>query len=113
MALKIKIFEKCERCGGRNARKVGEKITDGHRCPSAPPGPAVPPRTFNADAVIFVPFDFDPEFLRNELDEAWVMIDGLRDKRWKAERAVKDAVEQAMRDTYAAVSRPNHRQEGS
>ena len=100
MALKIRVYEKCERCDARNARRVGDHIIERHNCPKGPPGPAAPPRTFTADAVIFVPYDFDPEFLRKELDEAWVMIDDLRNKRWMAERAVADAVKQAMAETY-------------
>jgi hypothetical protein len=104
MALKIRISEKCERCGARNARRIGDQIIERHgRCPNGPPGPPVPPRTFKADAVVFVPCDFDPEFLRKELEEAWVMIDELRNKRWLAKRAVADAVTQAMRETYKAA----------
>lgn len=100
MALKISIFEKCRKCGDRNARKVGHRVINDHRCQHSPPGPPIPPRTFAADLVIFIRGDFEPEFLRKELDEAWVMIDDLRNKRWLAERAVEDAVKQAMRQAY-------------
>ncbi len=102
MAIKITIFERCERCGGRNAMKVGDTIVVNHQCPNAPPGPSDPPKRFSANDVVFDPFEFNSALLQTELEAAWLLIGDLRDKRWKAERAVTEAVKNAMTQTYSS-----------
>lgn len=101
MALKRTVREKCEKCEQRAARKIGDRIIDlAHRCPKRPPGPPTPPFTFYASEIIFEPGEFEPAFLQRELEEAWSIINDLREKRWQAERSAKDAVESAMRAVY-------------
>lgn len=102
MAVKALIHEKCQECGARDARKIGARIqVFGHRCPYAPPGPGDGPRQFRADEVNFIPGDFTVAELSAELDEAWSIINDLRNKRWEAERAVLHAVQAATQEVYA------------
>lgn len=101
MAVKITIHEKCPKCGARNAKVIGDIVKSGHHCPAAPPGPFVPPwREHRLENVILEPGDFDVTFLAQELREAWVLIEAFKAKRWRAEIAVKTAVEAAMSKVY-------------
>lgn len=101
MALKRTVHEKCQSCGARNARVIGDVVKSGHVCPNTPPGPPTSPwRENRLSDVIFVPGEFSAEFLAQELHEAWATIEDLRAKRWRAERAASEAVQQAMRAVY-------------
>lgn len=105
MALKATITEQCQYCYGRNARRVGDKVTlETHKCEGGPPGPARAPHSYSITQVNFVPANFSAEFLRRELEDAWLAIEDLRAKRWKAEEAAVRAVKSAFGLTYTPAS---------
>lgn len=81
MSVKLTVHEVCPRCGELAAVLRGTRIIDRHtRCPKAPPGPPVPPRTFRADEVVFQRGNFTADELRRQLDEARAEAEDWRSK---------------------------------
>ena len=79
MALKAKINERCDRCGKRAARLVGDFIIEMHDCPNLPPGPRHPAGRgrVSAASYSFVPAEFSAEELKADLDAAFLEIERL------------------------------------
>ena len=98
----IKIYEKCETCGRRLARLVGDKIkVDSHTdCPSIPPGPPSRPMIYRVDKVRFERGDFTVEELRVELDAAFAEVDDLRGKFYGCRNAMREIEKKA---TFHAI----------
>ena len=83
MALKLKINEKCDRCGKRAASVRGIHVWESHQCDDPVPGPPSPPRKFLLAEVIFVRGDFSKEELAVDLEAAFAEIHELRTRLMK------------------------------
>ncbi len=97
---KLKVYERCARCGKRNAQRANGIVVEFHVCDNPPPGPGARPARFRADSVDLVDGDFTAAELRFELERAWEAINDLRDKRWLAEAAAERAIKAAFREVF-------------
>ena len=88
----FKIYEKCEGCGKRRARLVGDLVkADAHdKCPAKPPGPPNRPMTYNVKDVWFERGDFTVDELRAELDQAFAELDDFRGKFHRCRNAMRE-----------------------
>jgi len=55
MAIKLKVHERCQRCGQIAVQRVHDRIMGWHDCPNAPPGPADAPMNFHINEITFIP----------------------------------------------------------
>jgi hypothetical protein len=58
MAVRLRINERCDRCGEVQAQEQdGAIVFDIHRCPKSPPGPRHGPLFYRKSDVVFIPID--------------------------------------------------------